>query len=173
MRKSTAAVACAVVTWVGCGSGPAPTCPAGSPEAIFEASDPGVAEHSFRGAATGAQTSVESIDFEDGSHLEIEQFGCDTLGQTFLLSLPTGRGVAEWAEWRDLASAQFRSYAALDERLVTFGEYARALESVPKDFPMPQPANLAPGLTLRAYPVPGKAGSVWRVDLVQDLRGMK
>lgn len=141
-------------------------CAAGTPEAIFAATDPGVLDHRFE---LRGQRGDEEASFGDGSRLELRQSGCDTLEQAFTLHFAEGTAAVAWDSARTLIAGQFNAYARLDAHLLTFGQYANAVAAVPREFPMPEPANLAPGLSLRAYPVPGDGGRSWLVEFRQVL----
>ena len=149
-----------------CGGSQAPerACLNGQPEAFFRAADSSVAQVNFD---RSGQSSREDVLFADGQSLSISQVGCDTVIQTF--ELPTGREVESFPTFKRLAAERFRGYAQIDPRLYPFGQYARVLEAVPDEFPIGAPANLAPGLTVRAFRVPTTNGTTWQVRYEQDL----
>jgi len=113
------------------------------------------------------QSSYEEVVFRNGDGLAISQVGCDTVIQTF--EMPTDRSLQSFPAFKRLASERFRAYAQIDPRLYPFGQYARVLEAVPDAFPLGAPANLAPGLTVRAFRVPTINGTTWQVRYEQDL----
>ena len=150
---------------VGCAGDaePAGDCRAGSPEPIFSAEATWVERHEFD---RQGQRSRELL-LTDADSLLVEQAGCDTLVQQFELTVADS--VADWAAFRPVAAGRFNALAARDPALFQFEQYARAVEAVPADFPTGQPADLAPGLTLRAYPLPVRSPSRWVVRFEQDL----
>ncbi|MFK8054677.1 MAG: hypothetical protein AB8F78_01045 [Saprospiraceae bacterium] len=157
-----------IITAIGCGSSSsepeARICLAGEPRSIFKADDNGVFEHKF---LPNGQFSQEHIRFKTGELLSIMQKGCDTLIQTFELPVPDS--VQTWPSFRRLALERFMRYGNLDPRHFAFGQYARALEVLPPNFPIAQPANLAPGLTVRFFKLPTAEGTTWQVVYEQDL----
>ncbi len=143
-------------------------CLAGEPRPIFKTGDNGVYEHKF---LPEGQYSQEFVRFETGELLSIIQAGCDTLIQTFELPVPDS--VQSWPSFRRLALERFMRYGNLDPRHFAFGQYARALEVLPPNFPIAQPANLAPGLTVRFFKLPTPEGTTWQVVYEQDLTQIK
>jgi len=143
-------------------------CLAGEPRAIFKTGDNGVYEHNF---IPEGQLSQEFIRFTTGELLTIIQTGCDTLIQTFEIPVPDS--VQTWPSFRRLALKRFNRYGNLDPRHYAFGQYAKALEVLPLDFPIARPANLAPGLTVRFFKIPSNGGTTWQVVYEQDLTQVK
>ena len=143
-------------------------CLAGEPRPIFKTGDNGVHEHKF---FPEGQFSQEFVRFKTGELLSIIQTGCDTLVQTFELQVPDS--VQTWPSFRRLALERFLRYGNLDPRHFAFGQYAKALEVLPPDFPIAQPANLAPGLTVRFFKLPTPEGTTWQVVYEQDLTQIK
>jgi hypothetical protein len=47
------------------------------------------------------------------------------------------------------------------------------LEIIPENFPVAQPANLAPGLTVRFFKLPTADGTTWQVVYEQDLTAVQ
>ena len=139
-------------------------CINGEPTAFFREGDSTVLRVQF---SRSGQSSQEDIEFSNGPVLRINQVGCDTVIQTF--ELPTTRDVQSFPAFKRVALERFRAYAQIDPRLYPFGQYARVLEAVPDEFPVGAPANLAPGLIVRAFRVPTTNGTTWQVRYEQDL----
>lgn len=140
-------------------------CRAGEPRPIFADDAPYLLRHEFR---REGQVSTETAATASDS-LVIEQAGCDTLVQAFTFAVADS--VVDWAGFRRDAANRFTAWAQADPQLFAFEQYARAVTSVPPEYPEGQPADLAPGLTLRAYPLPTTAPRRWRLRLEQDLTG--
>ena len=164
--------ACAVLVLASCGADRAPDrdahpreCLSGEARPFFRPADSTVVAHDFR-QNPGRGGSVELVRFAARPPLEITQRGCDTLEQTFTLAIDTA--ATAWPQARAAAVARLRELAALDARLYALAEYARGVEVVPDDFPVGAPANLAPGLTLRAVPLPTPGSNTWQISFVQD-----
>ena len=157
----------AVVGMLGCGDEASAdtACRAGTPEPIFSEEDAFVVRHSFE---RSGQASRETVVAADDS-LVIEQAGCDTLVQSFEFAVADS--VDTWADFRGAAAKRLRAWSRRGAAYVTFEQYANAVEAVPPDFPTGRPADLAPGLTLRAYPLPTDAPRRWTLRLEQDLSG--
>jgi len=143
-------------------------CLAGEPRPIFKPDDNGVHEHNF---LPNGQFSQEHVRFKTGELLSIMQKGCDTLIQTFELPVPDS--VQSWPSFKALALERFNRYGNLDPRHFAFGQYARALEVLPPNYPIAQPANLAPGLVVRFFKLPTATGTTWQVVYEQDLTQIK
>ena len=139
-------------------------CRAGTPRSVFREDLPGVTRHSFE---RHGQRSSEAVQFATREALFLQQEGCDTLRQT--LELPVPDTVDTWPKFKALASRRFDRYTEIDESLLAFAGYARALRAVPDDYPVAQPAPMAPGLTMRVYEVPNADFRTWQIVLEQDL----
>ena len=141
-------------------------CYFGEPRALFAALKDD-ARHSFE---VQGQRSQEVLLDEDGAErMRIYQEGCESLLQAFELYTSTSFGT--WAEVREPLATQFDSLSRLDDALFGLAQYANSLRAVPPDYPMPQPALLAPGLSLRVLAIPPKHSGWWRVEFAQDAPG--
>lgn len=151
----------------GCGNDPAPLsdCRAGAPEPIFSEGDGWVLAHDFE---RSGQISREKVVAASDS-LIVEQAGCDTLVQTFEFAVADS--VEGWSDFRAVAAQRLRGWARRGERYFQFEQYANAVEAVPPGFPTGQTADLAPGLTMRAFPLPTESPRRWTLRFEQDLSG--
>ena len=144
---------------------PPPACRAGEPEPVFAGDEPWLTRHAFERAG---QRSREAVATATDSFV-LEQGGCDTLVQQFEFAVDDS--VATWPQFRRDAADRLNAWSRTDERYFRFAQYANALTSVPPEFPLGRPADLAPGLTLRAYPLPTDSPRRWILRLEQDLTG--
>lgn len=143
-------------------------CIAGEPRAIFKPEDQGVYEHKF---LPEGQFSQEFVRFDNNELLTIMQSGCDTLIQTFELTVPDS--VQSWPSFRRVLAERLYNYASLDPRLYSFKMYSDFLDVIPDEFPIAQPVNRAPGLTIRFFKVPTADQTTWQIVYEQDLTQVK
>ena len=139
------------------------SCRVGAPAQIFSSDFVGVDSVSFE---VQGQRSRELVALDDGLSLSVTQDGCDELRQQFELDL--GKEAASWAEAGPLLAARLRMLGGLDQKLISFVQYAEAVASLPATFPPGEPANLAPGLTLQHYPVQSVDYPRWGLLFVQS-----
>lgn len=168
LRPLAAVALAALLAACGGSDGPPPqppACRAGEPEPVFAADEPWLTRHAFERAG---QRSREAVATATDS-LVLEQSGCDTLVQRFEFAVADS--VVTWPQFRRDAADRLRAWSRTGERYFRFEQYANALTSVPPEFPLGRPAALAPGLTLRAYPLPTRSPRRWVVRIEQDLTG--
>lgn len=148
----------------GCADASRGSCLAGEPRPIFRAGDSTVLHHDFR---ADGQASTETVAFDDGLLLAVEQSGCDTLIQAFTFAHD---GLSDnFAAFLPEAVSVFYRLASLSPRLEAFAAYARLLTDVPASGREGAPVDLAPGLTLRISGLPTPNRPSWRVRFTQDL----
>ena len=166
MHALVTAVVVLAVAATACGGpgDPNADCLAGAPRSVFRDDLPGVTRHSFE---VDGQRSSEAVQFATREALFLQQEGCDTLRQ--ILEVPVPDTVDSWPKFKVLASRRFDRYTEIDESLLAFAGYANALRAVPDDYPVAQPAPMAPGLTMRVYEVPNADFRTWQIVLEQDL----
>lgn len=121
-------------------------CRYGEPEAIFNASLPGVIEHDFR---LKTKEGVERLRFDSGKELTIVQAGCDSIRQDFQFYLPGSFPKADSGYWVEKAVEEFQQLGRLGNEYMMFSSWAQAIAAAGASLQLTESIEIQPGFYVR------------------------
>ena len=137
-------------------------CPQGKPSAVFNKEIQGIKEHQF---GLKADFSIETVDFHNGTKLELIQSGCENVVQEYQFTFEGEPLPNDPAVWTALAVVQFKFLSSLGEAFAPFFMWATAIENAQDHFIFNEAHEIQPGFFVTLNKVSGQAEQILIVKL--------
>ena len=135
-------------------------CQAPLPQAIFDKDVSQIAKHTFK---LDGHNAEENISFVNKSSLTIFQSGCDKISQEFRFQInpPSELDMAS------LGVEKLMYLANLDNRYMSFANWAQAIDGLRKEFTIQNEVEVEPGFFVGLDKIDGKNRTILTVKLFQ------
>lgn len=138
-------------------------CKLGDPVAIFSKEMPTVVDHDFN---LNGDRGLETVNFDDGLVLELDQSGCESVTQVFQFSVPQRE---DTQTTRERVVGLFRYLGGKSTDLASFGLYANAFaEILPEEVVRNQPYTLQPGMKVSIDELESGDNRIVRVKIFNE-----
>jgi len=127
-------------------------CPLGQPTPIFSDSLIQVKTHLFE---LEEQSSLETVEFDNGVILELAQSGCEEISQEFQFKIKEIQNKNNTLSWVEAGVEQFKYMSGLGEQFAPFFMWATSIDDQKNKFALNTPLELAPGFFVTFNKVSG------------------